>query len=286
MAYQYTERLSDAVIGLAIGDAMGVPFEFEERGSFTCTGMTGSGVHNMPAGTWSDDTSMTIATAKGLRDYNGEIHPGAIRRNFVNWLRQGDFTPDGKCFGIGRATFVSLTTGEPQSRFEDNGNGALMRILPLSFTDAVDDQIDEVSGITHGHGISKTACRIYVHVARRLLAGQTIIEILPSLIGEAPFGRLSKIDQLPEDEIKSSGYVIDTLEAALWAMAKEALEPAEEDGDRFAGAVLRAVNLGGDTDTIGAVTGGLAGIVYGLDGARASQWRAALRKRELIEECL
>ena len=270
-------KLADAVFGLAIGDALGVPYEFKNRGAFECTEMTGYGTHGQPAGTWSDDTSMTIATAKSIKDNGGKIVPVNIRDNFVAWADDEDFNAYGVGFDIGSATWVALSTGEPQTGERSNGNGSLMRILPLAFAECTDEEVMQVSAITHGHEISMHACVIYVRIARRLLAGESIHDIIPTLMYEEPFDRLRKIDQLPEKEVESSGYVVHTLEAALWTLAKY---------DNFRDTVLAAVNLGDDTDTTAAVAGGLAGIVYGLDSDFAQECLEVLRAKDMIEECL
>ena len=273
------QKLFDAVVGLAIGDALGVPYEFKNRDSFTCTDMTGYGTHYQPAGTWSDDTSMVLATLSSLKENKGKIIPEDIRKNFNHWLLYGDFTADGKVFDVGISTSRALKTGKPCTGKWDNGNGSLMRILPLAFVDCTDDDIRAVSAITHGHWISMEACVIYVHVAKKLLAGEAIADILPALQYEKPFERLSTIDSLDRDQIRSSGYVVDTLEAALWAVSHK--------GDRdkcFRNDVLTAVNLGDDTDTVGAVAGGLAGIIYGLEADR--KWVDAIVNKEEILDCL
>ena len=271
------KKLADAVFGLAIGDALGVPYEFKNRGAFECTEMTGYGTHGQPAGTWSDDTSMTIATAKSIKDNGGKIVPVDIRDNFVAWADDEDFNANGVGFDMGSATWVALSTGEPQTGERSNGNGSLMRILPLAFAECTDEEVMQVSAITHGHEISMHACVIYVRIARRLLAGESIHDIIPTLMYEEPFDRLRKIDQLPEEKIESSGYVVHTLEAALWTLAKY---------DNFRDTVLAAVNLGDDTDTTAAVAGGLAGIVYGLDSDFAQECLEVLRAKDMIEECL
>ena len=272
------KKLRDAVYGLAIGDALGVPFEFSGRGSFECTEMVGYGYWDeQPEGTWSDDTSMTIATAKSLKDNDGKIFTHDMFDNFMQWADSEDFNCNGKCFDIGIATGAALRTGIPQTGERSNGNGSLMRILPLAFVDCTDEEIEDVSAITHGHEISRKACGIYVHVAKRLLAGETIQEIIPTLKYDPPFDRLCKINQLQEDEIKSSGFVVHTLEASLWVLAKY---------DNFKDTVLAAVNLGSDTDTTGAVAGGLAGIIYGVDGDFARECMEILRGKEIIDKCL
>ena len=272
-------KMTDAILGLAIGDALGVPYEFEQRGTFTCTDMVGHGTHDQPAGTWSDDTSMTLATLDSLKNNNGKVVTDDIRRNFNDWLRQGDYTADGEVFDAGITTCTALRNGKPAVGEWDNGNGSLMRILPLAFVDCTDDEIRAVSAITHGHWISEEACVIYVHVAKRLLAGEDISSIIPTLNYEKPFDRLKFINILDISQIKSSGYVVDTLEAALWAVSHEG------DWEKsFRGDILAAVNLGKDTDTVGAVAGGLAGIIYGLDDV--SDWVEQLRNKEEIMDCL
>lgn len=275
-------KLHDAVFGLAIGDALGVPYEFEARGTFQCTGMTGYGTHNQPEGTWSDDTSMVLATLDSLKSNNGKILPSDMFEKFNHWLLYGDYTAHGEVFDAGIATCNALRTGKPQIGEYDNGNGSLMRILPLAFVPCTDDEIRAVSAITHGHRISMDACVIYVHVARNLLAGMSIDEIIPTLQYDKPFDRLHRINQLSAREIKSTGYVVDTLEAALWALSHKA-----DDADQsrnFRTSLLEAVNLGSDTDTIGAVAGGLAGIIYGLD--EVTDWVKTLQNREELERYL
>ena len=147
-----------------------------------------------------------------------------------------------------------------------------------------------VSAITHGHWISEEACVIYVHVAKRLLAGENILDILPSLQYDKPFDRLHRIHQLDISEIKSSGYVVDTLEAALWAISY--VEENEENDERtgliskdYTNDVLAAVNLGEDTDTVGAVAGGLSAIIHGL-GNQGEKWLEKLGNKEQILDCL
>ncbi len=269
------EKLYDAIFGLALADALGVPYEFKRRDEFHCTGMTGYGTHFQPAGTWSDDTSMTIATCKSLKDNGGRVNTEDIRSNFIKWYRNGAFTADGTVFDIGMTVESALRTGRPGAGEGDNGNGSLMRILPLAFTDCTDDEIRAVSAITHAHRISKEACVIYVYVARRLLAGEPLGGIIPTLRYEKPFDRLWHIDEIGRDEIESSGFVLHSLEAALWAVSRN---------ETYRAAVLEAVNLGRDTDTTAAIAGGLAGIAYGLKDCE--DWMETLRNRELIRECL
>lgn len=275
-------KLHDAILGLAIGDALGVPYEFEKRGTFLCTEMVGYGTHNQPEGTWSDDTSMVLATLDSLKSNDGKIVLKDMFERFNYWLLYGDYTAHGEVFDAGIATCKALQTGKSQTGEYDNGNGSLMRILPLAFVPCTDDEIRAVSAITHGHRISMDACVIYVHIAKRLLAGESICEIIPTLQYDKPFDRLHRIDQISTSEIKSSGYVVDTLEAALWAVSHKSNNADKEKS--FRNDLLDAVNLGQDTDTVGAVAGGLAGIIYGLD--EVSDWVETLQNREELERYL
>lgn len=277
---QYRKKLHDAIFGLAMGDAAGVPYEFKERGTFQCTGMTGYGTHDQPAGTWSDDTSMTLATLDSLKKNHRKVNTDDIRKNFLLWLNEAEYTAGNEVFDIGITTLNALH-GHPGNSVQENGNGSLMRILPLAFVDCTDEEIAAVSDLTHGHWISEKACIIYVHIARRLLNGEDILDIIPDLKFEKPFDRLSKINELDESEIRSTGYVVDTLEAALWAISNH----LTNENNSFKSAVLRAVNLGDDTDTVGAVTGGLAGIIYGI-GREEDDWMKTLRNKEVIASCL
>ena len=273
------QKLYDAIIGFAIGDALGVPYEFKERGSFTCSDMTSYGTHYQPLGTWSDDTSMTLATLSSLKENEGRIIPEDMRTKFNYWLLYGDFTATGEVFDVGISTTKALRSGKPCIGEHDNGNGSLMHILPLAFVECNDEDIRNVSAITHGHWISMEACVILVHIAKRLLDGETIENILPTLSYEKPFERLSTIDKLDISRIKSSGYVVDTLEAALWAVSHKG-----DWSKCFKNDVLAAVNLGDDTDTVAAIAGGLAGIIYGLEADQ--EWVDALVNTEAIISCL
>lgn len=270
-----SDKLKDAIYGFAVADALGVPFEFKERGTFTCETMTGHGTWNQPPGTWSDDTSMTLATCKSIKDKD-HIDIEDIRNNFRLWLFEDKFTANGNTFDVGNTTREALINNEGLSDYYSNGNGSLMRILPLAFINVSEDEINEVSGITHNHKISKEACRIYINIAKDLLNNKSLNEILLNLELGKDFTRLKILNTLEEKEIKSSGFVIDTLEASLWCNLKS---------NSYKEAVLRAVNLGGDTDTIAAITGGLAGIIYGFK-AIPKEWLAILKNKSLIDMCL
>lgn len=232
--------------------------------------MTGYGTHCQPAGTWSDDTSMTLAACDSIRE-KGAADIDDIREKFCRWAFKAEYTVDNEVFDIGGTTITSLETGKGQEDFYSNGNGSLMRILPLAFIDADEQTAADVSAITHAHSISKNACCEYVYIARQLISGRNLMEILSECSERLPL-----IHTLDADEIKSTGYVTDTLEAALWTLATS---------ESYRDAVLKAVNLGDDTDTAGAVTGGLAGIIYGMEGI-PKEWLETLRGKEIIDRCL
>ena len=270
------DKLKSAIYGLAIGDALGVPYEFKKRGSFNTTDMIGYGTHNQPIGTWSDDTSMTLALCDSLRNNNLKIDTKDMLDRFRNWISNGKYTSNGVVFDYGNTTCEALELGYGIDDIYANGNGALMRVLPLAFCEVKAEDIDKVSAITHAHNISKEACRIYIHIAKELLKDKKLEHILKNIGVSSKFKRLKSLSNILEDEIYSTGYVVHTLEASLWCILKT---------NNYKEAVLKAVNLGDDTDTTAAVTGGLAGLIYGYNNI-PKEWIDKLNNKELIEDCL
>lgn len=265
-------KLRDAVYGAAVGDALGVPFEFKERGTFECSGMVGNGTHGQPAGTFSDDTSMLLATCDSLRALDGQVDTHDMRERFVKWMDEGAYAVDGNVFDIGITTSRALRRGRGFAGGRDNGNGSLMRIVPLAFVEAGRGKIRKVSSITHAHRTSTGACVAYVEAARRLANGVPVADALAGVeVDDYEFD-----PDKPRDLLRSGGYVLDTLDAALWCLSNT---------HDYAECVLAAVNLGRDTDTTACVAGALAGIVYGYDGIPAD-WLAVLRGKDIIESCL
>lgn len=278
-------KLYDGIMGVVVGDALGVPVEFEERDTFEITDMIGYGTHRQPAGTWSDDSSMTLATLESLTRL-GCIDLEDIMQNFYHWIHYGKFTPHGHVFDYGITTHQAISRyvkGEvPQNcggkDIMDNGNGALMRILPIAFVPHTSSDIDALGALTHGHDISKRGCRLYVDIAEQIVQSKSLENVvLKADMCEKEYQRVINIKNLNRDDIKSSGYVVDTLEAAVWCLYTT---------DNYRDCVLKAVNLGNDTDTVAAVAGGLAGLLYGCGGEKGipMSWIEKIAQKEWIKE--
>lgn len=270
-------KLKDAIYGLAVGDALGVPFEFKERGTFHCSDMVGNGTHKQPIGTWSDDTSMSLATCDSIKNTKC-VDCDDIRKRFEKWLFNEQYTPFGKVFDCGFTCSEAIYNKKGFDDIKSNGNGSLMRILPLAFIPNIsDNEIKSVSAITHAHNISKEACVIYIRIAQGLIKGEELLKLIKEVIkNDSIFNRLIFIESIPENDIKSTGYVVDTLEAAIWSLVHT---------DNYKDCVLKAVNLGGDTDTIAAVAGGLAGIMYGYNNI-PKKWVNNLQAKNIIDDYL
>ncbi len=294
------------IFGVCVGDALGVPVEFKSRETlkmFPVENMQEFGSWNQPKGTWSDDSSLTLCIAEELtKGYDLE----KIGQSFVKWNKYGHWTAHGRLFDIGgttRQSIARLIKGE-SARFsgnifeEDNGNGSLMRTLPLAFYLKDEENIEklyqtvkEVSSITHGHFRSVFACFVYVIFAIELIKGKDKREAFhhiqklalefaenqnfnPKEIQLFDKVLRNDISTYSEDEIRGSGYVLHSLEASLWCFL---------NSESYSEAVLKAVNLGEDTDTTGAITGGIAGIYYGFENI-PEEWVSVLARKEDIEE--
>ena len=307
-----TNHIKSALFGVAIGDALGVPVEFKKRNYLNqnpVTDMIGYGTHHQPAGTWSDDSSLTFCLTEALVDgYSLE----KSARNFIRWKKEGYWAAHNEVFDIGNATSnaierlsMILSSGETDKLHDlkgysekwENGNGSLMRILPLLFELRGMDLISkfnliwENSALTHRHLWAAMACMIYLTIAELILDGANKFEAyskmklnVETLLGSMnfneyqmePFDKILKgdITKLTVDEIKSSGYVVDTLEASIWCILTT---------DNYKEAVLKAVNLGEDTDTTAAVTGGLAGLLYGYESI-PEKWLSQLARKDDIDD--
>lgn len=300
-------RILGGVLGLAVGDALGVPVEFSDREVLKdnpVTGMRGWGVYNQPPGTWSDDTSMALCVLESILEKGWDIRDQGER--FVRWLFHGHLTAHGSVFDFGGTTKDALmkirfgaAAGDAGKTDEaSNGNGSLMRILPASVylssrsDGELAEALSQASAVTHGHPRSRLACVIHGLVsaellaekdpadavagaARRLEALRSSRGLAPDLEEEIPaFARALSPDlaELPEGEIQSSGYVLHTLEASLWCLLTS---------NDYSSCVLKAVNLGRDTDTTGTVAGGLAGLHWGEE-AIPREWLEELAREGMI----
>lgn len=298
-------KIKDGVFGHAIGDAMGVPVEFcirEKLLAHPVTKMIGYGSHDVLAGTWSDDTSMEIATMDSMINQGGRINCEDIMMNFYYWLKDAKYTPYGEVFDAGRTCIKSIINFSKgydisecgQKDEYSNGNGSLMRILPIAYycyynklkEEEIFEVVKNVSSLTHAHEISVLGCYIYVNYIIKLLEGKDKFESynLIKLIDYSMFTEESlevykrvlkeDIEKYSIDEIKSSGYVVDTLEASFWILL---------NASSFKEAIIGAINLGNDTDTIAAITGSMAGILYGYNSI-PQEWLDKLAKRDYIED--
>lgn len=306
-----TNPILDGVMGLVVADALGVPVEFQSRDTLKknpVVGMRSFGTYQQPEGTWSDDTSMTLCLVDSLSE---GLHFKDIMDKYLSWFQEGKYSPHGELFDIGITTrkalleYANNTTPLKcgQGSEFDNGNGSLMRILPILFylksmygsdfskNGEAFQLIHDLSSLTHSHRRSLMACGVYVLIASNLLDGMEIENAIDQGVRDAmnyygsdeEFNRETKyflslessnFKELPEKDIKSGGYVIDTLEAALWCLLNT---------KDYRTCILKAVNLGEDTDTVGAVVGGLAGLKYGYDHIPL-KWRESIVQREYIEE--
>ncbi len=315
-----------AIMGFAVGDALGAPAEFGERwmrDMDPVKEMRNGGVFDVPVGGWTDDTSMVLAALESLRT---GFDQADMMDRFVSWYRTGRYTWSGQAIGVGKQILKALETYEITKDINtcggclesDNGNGALMRILPVCLygyeqvelgkmnVEQVVSMIHQASALTHAHARSQIACGLYYFMSEAILNEDGILsarlqmgldkglEFYKHMVdGEAalwknPPQKTNVVEELQHyhrlfdleafsdtkrDDIRSTGYVVDTLEAAVWCLITT---------DCFEIALLKAVNLGLDTDTIAAIAGGLAGLYYGYEAIPA-EWRNVLQKREMVE---
>ncbi len=298
------QRILGGLYGSLVGDALGVPVEFAPRSARktdSVTGMRGHGMHNQPAGTWSDDGSLLLCSVESLAEKGFDTQD--MGQRFLRWFDTGYWAAHGLVFDIGNTTRNALdriSLGAPSeqagSRGQyDNGNGSVMRILPvvldgLNFDEeSFSRRIERASAITHAHARSKMACVFFGMMVRALMAGlspqNALRQAQACFAGRyernSEFSHFAQVmmDALieePEHKIESGGYVIDTLTASIWCLLST--------GSFFA-CVLKAVNLGDDTDTTGCVAGGLAGVYYGL-AAIPHEWLTALPRQNDLRNLL
>lgn len=282
------DRAVGALLGLAVGDALGTTLEFKPRDSYALLiDMVGGGPFRLKAGQWTDDTSMALALADTLADPAG-FDEQALMNRFVGWQERGDYSCTGRCFDIGNTVRGALTrfqrTGDPIAGSTDNwsaGNGSLMRLAPVAIRYWHDrrrlrDCAARQSRTTHGAPEAVDACVAYAEILADAISGQATREVLaprPSAyigqIGDIVAGRWrGKL----RPAISASGYVVHSLEAALWSVGRSGT---------FADAVLTAANLGEDADTTAAIAGQLAGALYGASAIPAG-WLGKLAWHERI----
>ncbi len=299
---QEMNKLKGMFFGLAVGDALGTTLEFKERDEYEhLTDMVGGGPFNLKPGEWTDDTSMALALAKTLIDNHVSWAAGneeeiktfriELLKNFTRWYRQGMFSHNGRCFDIGTTTRMALdkfirsqgTDDQPAStHILDSGNGGIMRLAPVvvyAFTHEPDNPKNipdpirnyammlahEQSSTTHASDECLRIARIMARDLTWIVGGNTW-DVVTRYIG------VEHLDH--RDKVESDGYVKNTWQAACWVM---------DNTDNFRDALLLAVNLGYDADTVGAVTGQLAGACYGYD-AIPKEWLDVLAMKPYLEE--
>lgn len=302
---QIVDRQRGALLGLAVGDALGAPIELHRPGTFApVTGFRGGGPHDLAAGEWTDDTSMALALAASIAEAGWDLNDQALR--YVAWWRKGDYSVNGRCFSIGNRTRPALARFEQTGNARESGstgegassNGSIMRIapVPIRYLHLFPEEIADLSRLasesslpTHASRPCLSACRYLCLALCGLMHGSSRDEVLdPSW---QPLEILRRIEPLhPEvnaiaqgsfrtvhpPAIQGTGHVARSLEAALWAF---------HDANDFQEAVLGAVNLGDDADTTGAVCGQLAGAWWGESGI-PENWRTELAHKEMIEDAL
>ena len=292
------DRYVGSLVGLAVGDAVGTAIEFMRPGTFQpVTDMIGGGVLRLKAGEWTDDTSLALCLAASLTERK-IFDPADQMERFVRWYREGYLSSNGKCFDIGNTTATALhkfeQTGKPFSGSRHShsaGNGSIMRLAPVPLFFAKDppaaiNRSGESSRTTHGAQMCIDACRYMAGLIVGIILGEEKEKILSEMY--CPVAGLWETTPLhPEieeiargsfkykkpPEIAGEGYVVQTLEAALWAF---------HHTDTFKDGCLKVVNLGDDADTTGAVYGQIAGAYYGINGIPEA-WRKKIVQRELIE---
>jgi ADP-ribosylglycohydrolase len=301
--------VKNSLYGFIVGDAMGVPVEFEDREKLInkpVTSMLGYGSHDVEAGVYSDDTSMTLATMDSIIKQNGIINYNDIADKFCNWVNNNEYTATNKVFDIGMTTKYALikyfnnkidATMCGGTNINENGNGSLMRMLPIALycfyknikgDNEIFTLVKNSSSITHAHDISILGCYIYVRYVISLLETKNKISSYNFIkkldysmfIEEVKleYSRIlfSDISTLNINDINSSGYVVNTLEAVFWIIL---------NCSNYNESIIGAINLGGDTDTIGAITGSIAGILYGYDNI-SKRWISKLKNKDYIDEII
>lgn len=282
------DRCRGALLGLAVGDALGVPVEFMQPGTFEAvTEIMGGGPHGLMPGEWTDDTSMALCLAESLIHCRG-FDPEDQLQRYVRWWKNGHLSSTGICFDIGITNRAALeafqATGQPSGLTAPDtaGNGSIMRLapIPIFYSNSMGDAVDYAgrsSATTHASEAAISACRYMAAIMVRALWGSDKEDVLaPVSIGNLSDGvnrvAFGSFRIFSPPQIRGSGYVVESLEAALWAF---------HNSDNFADGARLAVNLGDDSDTTGAVYGQIAGAYYGASGIPV-HWIDILTHRNMI----
>lgn len=305
--------LLTAIMGVAVGDALGLPVQFHSRERCQQRSITQMLDWALPKGTFSDDTATTLCTLASLKENNWQLNDEDIMKRFVAWLGYGYMTCDDEAIDVGMATRKAIQRyydGVPLAEcgckgFRECGNGSLMRIIPVVFylhknrqTD-IYDAVSRVSSLTHAHEVCVLGCYVYVSLCLQIielrsnngddLSDAQKLEFMSTQLhsiyesAKANFSaaamklyervfNFDSFSKLPMDDIKSSGFVVDSLEAALWCFATT---------HNFRDCLVKAVSLGDDTDSVAAIVGGMAALYYGYE-AIPQEWITDLRGKDMI----
>jgi len=283
------DKYMGCLFGLAVGDAIGTSVEFKPRGTFfPVTDMTGGGTFGLKAGQWTDDTSMALCLGQSLLDCNGFNAKDQIDK-YLRWRAGGYMSSNGRCFDIGNTVSQALNkykiTGDPYagSTYERSaGNGSIMRLAPIPMRFLNDEKMLDYaaksSSVTHGHEDCVSACIVLANMIKLAFLGKSKEDMLVSMPAVSISKNIKNIiahqTYTTDNDIIGSGYVVKSLEAALWAFNK---------GNSFKECVLLAVNLGDDADTTGAITGQLAGAYYGFNSI-PEKWSKSIALYDVIHD--
>lgn len=276
------DRAVGALVGLAVGDALGTTIEFTGKPRYALLDdIIGGGPFRLRPGQWTDDTAQALALADSLT-HDPNLDARDLMDRFVAWHRRGDYSCTGTCFDIGNATRAALDryeqTGDPiagSTSDAASGNGALMRLAPVAIRhwnnpERLREVSDRQTRTTHGSPATVRCSRLFADLLAQAMSGVPLNTVLESPSAEAIEGGWRGLGR---DAIEGSGYVVRSLQAAVWAVARTT---------DVRSAVLLAANLGDDADTTAAIAGQLAGAIYGLSGI-PPEWIAVLAWRERIE---
>ena len=299
------EKIESCIYGFIIGDAMGIPSEFERRNDLLnnpITDMVGFGAHSVPPGSWGEDTSLTLATMSSITR-NEKIDYDDIMLGYTKWYREGRYSSYKRAFGVSNTCNISIRNYYKKgitplecglSKESDNDNSSLKRILPLALycyyknipDTEITNLVKEYSSLTNRHEISFIGCFIFIKYINFLLQGDNQL---------AAYKKIKKLDlsiyskeavqnykSILEDDIykikfedlNSSNHIIDTLECVFWMSI---------NSKKFTHAIIGSINLGGDTNTIGALTGAISGIVFGNESIPL-KWLNKLQRKDYIDE--